>query len=71
MDIRIVAFKWIDRVLIDGALHSVANLTMKIGSIAVWFEKWGIDYAPDKFGDGVRFSGHSFGSYRVDVCRII
>ncbi len=57
---EVVAFKWIDRVLIDGALHSVANLTMKIGSIAVWFEKWGIDYAPDKFGDGVRFSGHSF-----------
>ena len=57
---EVVAFKWIDRVLIDGALHSVANLTMKIGSVAVWFEKWGIDYAPDKFGDGVRFSGQSF-----------
>ena len=46
--------------MIDGTLHSFANLTMKIGSVAVWFEKWGIDYAPDKFGDGVRFSGQSF-----------
>ena len=60
---EIVAFKWIDRMLIDGTLHSVADLAMKIGSLAVWFEKWGINYAPDKFGDGVRSSGHS--------CRVI
>ena len=57
---EIVAFKWIDRIVIDGALHAVAGLVMKIGSVAIWFEKWAIDYAPDKFGDGVRSSGHAF-----------
>jgi len=54
-----VSFRFVDRILIDGLLHAIAGWTMKLGSGAVWFEKWGINYAPDKFGDGVRASGDS------------
>ena len=57
---EVVAFRWIDRALIDGTLHAIAGAAMRIGAGARWFDKWGINYPPDKLGDGVRASGYSF-----------
>ena len=57
---EVVSFLWIDRVIIDGVLHTIARFTMRIGAGARWFDKWGINYAPDKLSDGIRASGYSF-----------
>ena len=57
---EVVSFRWIDRGLIDGVLHTIAGAAMRIGAGARWFDKWGINYAPDKLSDGVRASGYSF-----------
>ena len=57
---EVVAFRWIDRALIDGTLHAIAGAAMRVGAGARWFDKWGINYPPDRLGDGVKASGNSF-----------
>ncbi|MFQ5407018.1 MAG: NADH-quinone oxidoreductase subunit L [Anaerolineales bacterium] len=53
-------FRWVDRGLIDGILHAIALVAFNIGTWARKFDIWGINYPPDRLGDGVKVVGRSF-----------
>jgi len=53
-------YMWLDRGLIDGILHALASIALSIGAGARLFDRWGINYPPDRLADGVRTVGNSF-----------
>ncbi len=53
-------FRWVDRGLIDGILHAIVQIATRIGSSARQFDIWGINWLPDRLGDGVKIVGGSF-----------
>ena len=52
-------YRWMDQGLIDGLLHAIGFAAMRIGAGARLFDTWGINYPPDRLGDGVKLTGRS------------
>jgi NADH-quinone oxidoreductase subunit L len=58
---EVFAYRWLDRGLIDGILHTIARVAFSLGSIfRNWFDKPVVNGFGDMVGEGVKWLGKSF-----------